>query len=188
MIFFVPILLLGHTPCISRRSYECEQKYKKGMKYPIIPILFVRNSFSLGYLDGVLQLSGRSVGLCINHRNPEHEELYICYSSQCCPKCLNFCIEWFSKSICCAVYEEVKYLVVMLLSSNSYYFPWALRWDIELLWQQSIKCHGWIVQRKNKLFRESLWGVADKKFFLFRIANIYVHPHWISIEPNYFPS
>lgn len=30
---------------------------------------------------------------------------------------------------------------------------------------------------KIKLFRENLRGVADKKFFLFRIANIYAYPH-----------
>ena len=30
---------------------------------------------------------------------------------------------------------------------------------------------------KIKLFRANLRGVADKKFFLFRIANLYVYPH-----------
>ena len=30
---------------------------------------------------------------------------------------------------------------------------------------------------KIKLFRTNLRGVADKKFFLFRIANLYAYPH-----------
>jgi transposase len=30
---------------------------------------------------------------------------------------------------------------------------------------------------KIKLFRENLRGVVDKKFFLFRIANLYAYPH-----------
>ncbi|MDY3852852.1 MAG: transposase, partial [Prevotella sp.] len=30
---------------------------------------------------------------------------------------------------------------------------------------------------KIKLFRANLRGVADKKFFLFRIAKIYAYPH-----------
>ena len=30
---------------------------------------------------------------------------------------------------------------------------------------------------KIKLFRANLRGVADKKFFLFRIANLYAYPH-----------
>lgn len=30
---------------------------------------------------------------------------------------------------------------------------------------------------KIKLFRANLWGVVDKKFFLFRIANLYGYPH-----------
>ena len=30
---------------------------------------------------------------------------------------------------------------------------------------------------KIKLFRANLRGVADKKFFLFRIANLYGYPH-----------
>ena len=30
---------------------------------------------------------------------------------------------------------------------------------------------------KIKLFRANLRGVVDKKFFLFRIANLYAYPH-----------
>ena len=30
---------------------------------------------------------------------------------------------------------------------------------------------------KIKIFRANLRGVADKKFFLFRIANLYAYPH-----------
>lgn len=30
---------------------------------------------------------------------------------------------------------------------------------------------------KIKLFRTNLRGVVDKKFFLFRIANLYAYPH-----------
>lgn len=30
---------------------------------------------------------------------------------------------------------------------------------------------------KIKLFRANLKGVADKKFFLFRIAKLYAYPH-----------
>ena len=30
---------------------------------------------------------------------------------------------------------------------------------------------------KVKLFRANLRGVADKKFFLFRIANLFAYPH-----------
>ena len=37
---------------------------------------------------------------------------------------------------------------------------------------------------KIKLFRANLRGVADKKFFLFRIANLYAYPHRISTEPK----
>ena len=38
---------------------------------------------------------------------------------------------------------------------------------------------------KIKLFRANLRGVADKKFFLFRIANPYAYPHRFSTEPQY---
>ena len=37
---------------------------------------------------------------------------------------------------------------------------------------------------KIKLFRANLRGVADKKFFLFRIAMLYAYPHEKSTEPN----
>ena len=36
---------------------------------------------------------------------------------------------------------------------------------------------------KIKLFRANLRGVADKKFFLFRIAMLYAYPHEKSTEP-----
>ena len=36
---------------------------------------------------------------------------------------------------------------------------------------------------KIKLFRANLRGVADKKFFLFRIANLYAYPHRFSTDP-----
>ena len=36
---------------------------------------------------------------------------------------------------------------------------------------------------KIKLFRANLRGVADKKFFLFRIANLYAYPHKKSTDP-----
>lgn len=41
---------------------------------------------------------------------------------------------------------------------------------------------------KIKLFRANLRGVADKKFFLFRIEKIYAYPHKFSTEPIYDPS
>ena len=37
---------------------------------------------------------------------------------------------------------------------------------------------------KIKLFRANLRGVVDKKFFLFRIANLYAYPHEISTDPQ----
>lgn len=37
---------------------------------------------------------------------------------------------------------------------------------------------------KIKLFRANLRGVADKKFFLFRIAKLYAYPHQKSTEPQ----
>ena len=36
-----------------------------------------------------------------------------------------------------------------------------------------------------KLFRSNLRGVADKKFFLFRIANLYAYPHSKSTAPAF---
>ena len=38
---------------------------------------------------------------------------------------------------------------------------------------------------KIKLFRANLHGVADKKFFLFRVAKIYAYPHYFSTAPNF---
>ena len=35
---------------------------------------------------------------------------------------------------------------------------------------------------KIKLFYANLRGVADKKFFLFRIANLYDYPHWFATD------
>ena len=37
---------------------------------------------------------------------------------------------------------------------------------------------------KIKLFRANLHGVADKKFFLFRVAKIYAYPHYFSTAPK----
>ena len=37
---------------------------------------------------------------------------------------------------------------------------------------------------KIKLFRANLRGVADKKFFLFRIAMLYAYPHEKSTDPR----
>ena len=37
---------------------------------------------------------------------------------------------------------------------------------------------------KIKLFRANLRGVADKKFFLFRMSKLYAYPHQISTDPN----
>ena len=37
---------------------------------------------------------------------------------------------------------------------------------------------------KIKLFRANLRGVANKKLFLFRIANLYAYPHKKSTDPN----
>ena len=36
---------------------------------------------------------------------------------------------------------------------------------------------------KIKLFRANLRGVADKEFFLFRIAKLYGYPHYKSTDP-----
>ena len=41
---------------------------------------------------------------------------------------------------------------------------------------------------KIKLFRVNLRSVIDKKFFLFRIANIYAFPHYISTDPIFMLS
>ena len=37
---------------------------------------------------------------------------------------------------------------------------------------------------KINLFRANLRGVADKKFFLFRMSKLYAYPHQISTDPN----
>ena len=41
---------------------------------------------------------------------------------------------------------------------------------------------------KIKLFRANLRGVADKKFLLFRIANLYAYPHLFATEPKFLLS